>query len=356
MRTVVRRRVSLLGYSDISIFSACITNEFETDPLRNLACTICLELVCEDSLPLYARTFVLRYILGPASMMLHHLETRIALSEKILRLLQEDSYEDIEFRSLVQRIAKKIGIRKPSSDLERLKLYHYLENVIIDPMQHCRCEKIAAYMTKDQWKTALDHDLAFYLYSTEYKPQILLFLEALKVMAIDFSTFVPSQVQKAIFGEPDLVDAALIHLHRVQKQLCSTVAQYRNTTSEPETAQRDRTATHVLDMACELNMGHWDSSSSIQTLLRQASVEVCRALDVPCSQPIEERVNQLQQLSRQLLEISAVAPMQFIHKIMWTTAVCLRACKDLEESRAPIQIQVSYQDFQLMWFTTPFVN
>jgi hypothetical protein len=211
-------------------------------------------------------------------------------------------------------------------------------------------------MTKDQWKMALDHDLAFYLYSTEHKPQMLLFLEALKVMAIDFSIFVPSQIQKAIFGEPDLVDAALIHLHRVQKQLCSTVAQYRNITSEPETAQRDRTATHVLDMACELNMEHWDPSSSIQTFLRQASVEVCRAFDVPCSQPIEERVNQLQQLSRQLLEISAVAPIQFIPKIMWTTAVCLRTCKDLEESSLPIQIQVPYQAFQFMWFTTPFVN
>jgi hypothetical protein len=88
MRTVVRQRVYLLGYSDILIFPTRITNEFETDPLRNLACAICLELVCEDSLPLYARTFVLRYILGPASMMLHHLETRISLSEKILRLVR----------------------------------------------------------------------------------------------------------------------------------------------------------------------------------------------------------------------------------------------------------------------------
>lgn len=40
-------------------------------------------MTVEESLPLYARTSMLKFILGPAEFVLHHLETRIQLSEKV---------------------------------------------------------------------------------------------------------------------------------------------------------------------------------------------------------------------------------------------------------------------------------
>ncbi|KAI8354987.1 hypothetical protein B0O80DRAFT_487001, partial [Mortierella sp. GBAus27b] len=254
-------------------------------PLRNLACAVCLELVCADSLPLFARTFVLRFILGPASMMIHHLETRIALSEKVLCLLMEDSCEDIEFTSLVRRIAKKIGIHKPTSNMEQLqsKLYHYLELVVMDPIQYSRRKNISAYMTKTEWKTTLDHDVVFHFYLIENRSQMLLFLEAIKAVGIEVSVYEPGQIQKAILGEQSLMDIALVQLYQVQKQLRLTVGRYRSVSSgEPEKTSDGFTATCILDMAFDLTVENLDPTSSIQTLLARASNDVCRLFRVPC--------------------------------------------------------------------------
>ncbi|KAG0371409.1 hypothetical protein BGZ54_000036 [Gamsiella multidivaricata] len=114
-------------------------------PLRSLASTVCLDVISVSSLPLYARTSILRFILGPANFILHHLETRIVLSQRIQDLLQEDLYDDIEFRSAVKRIARKIGLRKPSSIYEQQKcrLYRYLDLVVLDPTGYCQKDIIA---------------------------------------------------------------------------------------------------------------------------------------------------------------------------------------------------------------------
>lgn len=51
-----------------------------------------MEMTSEESLPLYARTSMLKFILGPAEFVLHHLETRIQLSEKIDILVIDSSF------------------------------------------------------------------------------------------------------------------------------------------------------------------------------------------------------------------------------------------------------------------------
>ncbi|KAG0017228.1 hypothetical protein BGZ80_008512 [Entomortierella chlamydospora] len=60
--------------------------------------------------------------------------------------LQQDACEDIEFRALVLRIAKKIGVAKLKSLLEQRKarLYYYLDHVISDPTRYSQQENIIA--------------------------------------------------------------------------------------------------------------------------------------------------------------------------------------------------------------------
>ncbi|KAF9186475.1 hypothetical protein BGZ51_002003 [Haplosporangium sp. Z 767] len=54
--------------------------------------------------------------------------------------LAKNSYEDLMFRSLIQRIAKRIGLRKSTSAFEQLKfrLYQYLDLVVTDPVRYCK--------------------------------------------------------------------------------------------------------------------------------------------------------------------------------------------------------------------------
>ncbi|KAF9175998.1 hypothetical protein BGX21_006388 [Mortierella sp. AD011] len=98
-------------------------------PLRSLAVASCLDVICVGSIPYFARASILRFILGPADFILYHLETRIQLSGAISILLQQDPCEDIEFRALLLRIAKKIGVAKPKSLLEQRKASQQ-ENII----------------------------------------------------------------------------------------------------------------------------------------------------------------------------------------------------------------------------------
>ncbi|KAG0318808.1 hypothetical protein BGZ97_003249 [Linnemannia gamsii] len=64
--------------------------------------------------------------------------------------LLKNSYEDVEFRSLVQRVAKKIGSRPPVSPLEQLKfrMYQYLQGTVSDPSRYIRPELIAKVSSK----------------------------------------------------------------------------------------------------------------------------------------------------------------------------------------------------------------
>ncbi|KAG0235558.1 hypothetical protein BGX31_004218 [Mortierella sp. GBA43] len=264
--------------------------------------------------------------------------------------LMEDSCEDIEFTSLVRRIAKKIGIHKPTSNMEQLqsKLYHYLELVVMDPIQYSRRKNISAYMTKTEWKTTLDHDVVFHFYLIENRSQMLLFLEAIKAVGIEVSVYEPGQIQKAILGEQSLMDIALVQLYQVQKQLRLTVGRYRSVSSgEPEKTSDGFTATCILDMAFDLTVENLDPTSSIQTLLARASNDVCRLFRVPCKgQSLEESANQLLDMSRQLLKISAVAPIHFIPRILWMTAVCLRTCRELRQDGGSIDTQVLLRELQ----------
>lgn len=62
---------------------------FRIDPLRVLAGDICLDMAEGGSLPYFARTSILRFILGPADFIMHHLETRIRLTDIITHLVRQ---------------------------------------------------------------------------------------------------------------------------------------------------------------------------------------------------------------------------------------------------------------------------
>ncbi|KAG0259602.1 hypothetical protein BG011_002534 [Mortierella polycephala] len=212
----------------------------ECYPLRSLASTVCLEMITEESLPNYARTSILKFILGPADFILHHLETRISLTGKITSLLAKNSYGDLVFRSLIQRIAKRIGLRKPTSAFEQLKfrLYQYLDLVVTDPVRYCKQNTITEvslwdYMPVAQWKVALDQDLILYFYQNEFQSQMLLFLEIIRIIGITFSFYEPTSVQKVILGSNQELDTTLtMRLMIVQRRIYTCFETIKNSLDE----------------------------------------------------------------------------------------------------------------------------
>ncbi|KAI8605987.1 hypothetical protein EDD21DRAFT_84482 [Dissophora ornata] len=289
-------------------------------PLRSLASSICLEMICSTPIPLFARTSTLRFILGPASFILHHLETRIIISEKISRLLQESSFEDIEFRSLVQRIAKKIGVLRQTSVYEQTKFrgYCYLNLVVSDPTRYCRQDIITEYLTSAQLKSILDHDIVFYLNLNEHRSSILLFLEVIRAMGFSLSAFDPSPVQKAIIGTQDFVNDAMTHLYIARQRVCSALESHRSVHES-------------LNAALGLTLDIQDPTSDIQLHLDKASNMVSLSIQPLNLSSLKSNLEQVLRFSRQLLQISIVGPTQLLPRILWMASVCLRTCEKLQE-------------------------
>ncbi|KAG0090611.1 hypothetical protein BGZ92_002574, partial [Podila epicladia] len=90
-------------------------------PLRVLAINICFEMLEQQLLPVSARKSILRFVLGPADFIMHHLEWRISLLERVDHLIKDNSYDDIEFRALLRRISNKLGVESPTTQIEKDK-------------------------------------------------------------------------------------------------------------------------------------------------------------------------------------------------------------------------------------------
>ncbi|KAF9575512.1 hypothetical protein EC968_002773 [Mortierella alpina] len=241
-------------------------------PLRGLAGDICLDMARESALPYFARTSILRFILGPADFLMHHLETRIRLTDNISRLLREDSCEDLEFWTLVQRIARKIGLRRPTSALEQLKcrLYHYLDLVVSDPRVYCTQEKLIACMPLSQWKSAMNQDLVLYFYLRDHKYQMLLFLDTVRILGLNIRLFKPGDTQRAILGYQELENEAIIQQDLVYRQLSVPAADKQiSATDEPN--QDKLSAQEQVERTLEVFLDALEPTSEIQQTLCHAS-------------------------------------------------------------------------------------
>lgn len=78
----------------VSMGNSLLTNKLSkiallTDPLRVLAINICFEILEQQLLPISSRKSILRFVLGPADFIMHHLEWRISLLERVNQLVNQ---------------------------------------------------------------------------------------------------------------------------------------------------------------------------------------------------------------------------------------------------------------------------
>ncbi|KAG0288887.1 hypothetical protein BGZ96_007408 [Linnemannia gamsii] len=286
-------------------------------------------MTCEESLPLYARTSMLKFILGPAEFVLHHLETRIQLSEKIDILLLKNSYEDVEFRSLVQRVAKKIGSRLPTSALEQLKfrMYQYLESAVSDPSHYIRPELIAKFMSTTHWETLLDRDYIVSCYLDECRPKTLLFLDTIRTMGVS-----PSLLELD-FIPFDTLSEGVIHVLAGQQQARSVLrnqAPLFSKNSEILDVDGLNTAFEQLLLTV---IEYQDSFAELQLHLTSAGAQLSNYLKTLKGDQVDvTKIGKLLETMKQLLLSAPVAPGNFLPRLFWTAALSLEACRILEES------------------------
>ncbi|KAK5808729.1 hypothetical protein F5H01DRAFT_350337 [Linnemannia elongata] len=316
------------------LLSLCIHLK-DTDscyPLRTLATSICMEMTSEESLPLYARTSMLKFILGPAEFVLHHLETRIQLSEKIDILLLKNSYDDVEFRSLVQRVAKKIGSRQPTSTLEQLKfrMYQYLEGAVSDPLRYSRPELITKFMPPTRWATLLDRDFIFSCYLDECSSQMLLFLDTIRTMGISPSLLALDSVPS------DTLSEGILNVLTARQDIQSVVTSLtRNFPKELVSSDVD-SVEYGFKQVFLTTMNSRDVLAELQLHLTSAGVELVHSLKIANGDQIDaSKVEKLHESVKQLLLSIPVAPSHFLPRLLWTAALSLEACRDLEEAFGP---------------------
>ncbi|KAF9155001.1 hypothetical protein BG015_011331 [Linnemannia schmuckeri] len=289
-------------------------------------------MTCEESIPLYARTSMLKFILGPAEFVLHHLETRIQLSEKINILLLKNSYEDVEFRSLVQRVAKKIGSRQPTSTLEQLKfrMYQYLENAISDPSRYNSPELITKFMPTTHWATLLDCDYIVSCYLDEYRPQMLLLLDTVRTIGISPSLleldFVPSET----------LSEGILHVLIGQQQVRPVLnSQALFFSKDSEMLYKDGVSS-VFEQVLLAYLDYQDVLAQSQLHLTSASVQLSNSLKTSKGNHIDVfKVERLHDSLKQLLLSVPVAPGHFLPRLLWMAALSLGACRDLEDAIGP---------------------
>ncbi|KAF8945592.1 hypothetical protein BGZ47_002352 [Haplosporangium gracile] len=275
---------------------------------------------------------MLKFILGPAEFVLHHLETRIQLSEKIDNLLLKNSYEDVEFRSLVQRVAKKIGSRQPTSTLEQLKfrMYQYFENAVSEPSRYNSPELITKFMPTTHWAALLNRDYIVSCYLDECRPQMLLFLDTVRTMGISPSLlelgFVPSEI----------LSEGVLHVLTGQQQVRPVLSSQTPLFSKDSEMFDMDGVNSAFEQVLLIYLDYQDVLAKSQRHLTSAGVQLSRSLKASNGNHIDVfKVERLHDSLKQLLLSVPVAPEHFLPRLLWMTALSLEACRDLEETFSP---------------------
>ncbi|KAG9067753.1 hypothetical protein KI688_011340 [Linnemannia hyalina] len=275
---------------------------------------------------------MLKFILGPAEFVLHHLETRIQLSEKIDILLLKNSYDDIEFRSLVHRVAKKIGSRQPTSTLEQLKsrMYQYLEGAISDPSRYIRPELITKFMPPTRWATLLDRDYIASCYLDECSPQMLLFLDTLRTMGISPSLLALDLVPSGTLSE------GILNVLTARQQVQSVLTNQARIFIKNSVSPAVGCVNYGFEQVFLTIMDFRDVLAELQLHLTSAGVELVDSLKIAKGGQIDiSKMEKFHESMKQLLLSIPVAPSYFLPRLLWTTALSLEACRDLEEAFGP---------------------
>ncbi|GJJ78860.1 hypothetical protein EMPS_11219 [Entomortierella parvispora] len=276
-------------------------------PLRQCASNFCVEIIGERAFPALVRMSALKLILGPAQFVMQDSEFSSALSNSIASLLRQDTFDDIEFRSTVKRIANKIGIISRDlslADEQKLELYQYLDLVVSDPIRYTNPECMVKCMSAERWSRLLQQDLIVSFYEADHSHAMILFLESCKILGIKFMSVDDASLAHFVLQQRGIEDEALAALALLQYELRSIPAE-----------SKEQAMLHVaLDARKE--------SCPIEKLLSESATVLC--VKVQKSRPD----NRLLEFAEILTRYSVVAPTQYVPRLAWWLAICQRTDRD----------------------------
>ncbi|ORZ09658.1 hypothetical protein BCR41DRAFT_133939 [Lobosporangium transversale] len=157
---------------------------------------------------------------------------------------------------------------------------------------------------------------------------MLLFLEALRAAGIVTVMFEPTPIQSAILGEQRFDSYSMTLLHSLYLQLSKVFNDARQT-SLPNMS--DTTNDQIHNLAVIVTLKQLEPTSSIKLGLSKSSSIVSRAIEHTEKHVLSDNISQLLNFVKRLLQVSSVAPIQFMSRILWMTAVSMGALSLLRE-------------------------
>ncbi|KAF9417467.1 hypothetical protein BGZ94_009965 [Podila epigama] len=317
-----------------NVMMACLIE----DPLRVLAIDVCLGMLDQTQLSVFARKRVMEFILGPAEFIMHHLEWRISLLDSVNRLIITDSYADVEFRALTRRMMNKLGLQRQTTQIEKdkVRLYTYLELVVVDPVNYASLDSVSKQMSAAQWTAILQQDLVFYFYQRDFRPQMQLLLESLSILGVSPTLYAPDLVHNAIYDNPvENEDGTAAQL----SDLCGLLIEcFLGCKSESDLVVDEHGLRDAVDMA--LNIA-FDGKGSVQDLLEASERRILGSIRLDDTKVVGGVLRMVQTLARFVI----VSPLRFLPRILWMVVVLQRVTSTLAQSSELSRENLGMRDF-----------
>ncbi|KAF9584144.1 hypothetical protein BGW38_007437 [Lunasporangiospora selenospora] len=293
------------------------------DLLRSIASSTIIDMIGENSLPNYARTSIMHFVFDQADFMLHHLESRVQLMEKIGQLQRNSPYNDIEFKSAVSRLSAKLGLKKTGTPAEQIKTrsYWYLDQVVSDPVRYSNQKEILSFMDLTQWAQALDYDLILRMYRGHFPYQILMFLEAAQESGIQIHLGSQSPFEDILCdSSPDSCGSVPLVLHQVlQEVFGGSMAATRDSI--------DSIVDYLLDDDPRSNIRRLDAGivKAAGKMMQAAKLH----LDLDDREKALDSLKQMLGFVKTIELYSTIAPRHFLPRLTWANSILLRVTASL---------------------------
>lgn len=182
-------------------------------------------------------------------------------------------------------------------------------------------------MPPTRWATLLDRDYIVSCYLDECSPQMLLFLNTIRTMGVSPSLLALDLVPSDTLSEGIL--SVLTARQQIQSVLTSLASTFPKDSVSPEVD----CVNFKFEQAFLTFMNFRDVLAELQLHLTSAGVELVDSLKIAKGDQIDvTKVEKFHESMKQLLLSTPVAPSHFLPRLLWTAALSLETCKDLEET------------------------
>lgn len=185
-------------------------------------------------------------------------------------------------------------------------------------------------MHPTRWATLLDRDYIVSCYLDECSPQMLLFLDTIRTMGISPSLLALDLVPSDTLSEGIL--NVLTARQQIQSVLTSRVCIFPKDSVLPDVD----CVNHGFKQVFLTVMNFRDVLAEAQLHLTSAGAELVHFLKIAKGNQIDvSKVEKFHETIKELLLSISVAPSHFLPRLLWTAALSLEACRNLEEAFGP---------------------